>query len=338
MSRKPTMEDVKNLAGVSISTVSRVINGTRKVSADKTEAVNKAIEKLGYKPNELARSLVMKRSNTLGIILDDIGYGYMAQYVRGIDEIGKMYKYDILLYSTFGDFEIQKKAVDFLSSKQVEGIIVISEKINNEILYLIKEHEIPYIILDQFYNPEEFTTITIDFRQAMYDMTKYFVDNNHKNIAYLREKSSFYSSESKESGYEECIEEYNLDEWIFSVSDKSIKAGYNFLEKNIKKLRDNNITAIVADSDMLAVGMLHYCYDNNINVPEDFSISGFGNTEISELFKPSITSVRLPYYDIGAIAVRMLVKILREDEEFLKSINLKHEIMVRDTIKKINKN
>lgn len=89
---------------------------------------------------------------------------------------------------------------------------------------------------------------------------------------------------------------------------------------------------------MLAVGMLHYCYDNNINVPEDFSISGFGNTEISELFKPSITSVRLPYYDIGAIAVRMLVKILREDEEFLKSINLKHEIMVRDTIKKINKN
>lgn len=337
MSRKPTMEDVKNLAGVSISTVSRVINGTRKVSPDKTEAVNKAIEKLGYKPNELARSLVMKRSNTLGIILDDIGYGYMAQYLRGIDEIGKMYKYDILLYSTFGDFEIQKKAVDFLSSKQVEGIIVISEKINNEILYLIKEHEIPYIILDQFYSPDEFKTITIDYKQAMYDMTKHIVDNNHKNIAYVRERSSFYSSETKENGYQDCVDDCNLESWIFNVADKSIESGYNFLEKNIKKLRDNNITALIADSDTLAIGMLHYFYDNEISIPKEFSVTGFGNTEISEQFKPSLSTVSMPYYDIGAIAVRMLVKILRESEDFDKSINLKHGIVARETVRNLKK-
>lgn len=337
MSRKPTMEDVKNLAGVSISTVSRVINGTRKVSPDKTEAVNRAIEKLGYKPNELARSLVMKRSNTLGIILDDIGFNYMAQYLRGIDEIGKMYKYDILLYSTFGNFETQKKAVEFLSSKQVEGIIVISEKINNEILYLIREHEIPYIILDKYHSPEEFKTITIDYKQAMYDMTKFVIDNNHKNIAYLRDRSAYYSSESKENGYQTCVDEYNLESWVFNTQDKSIESGYKFLEKNIKKLRDNNITAIIADSDILALGMLHYCYDNDIKIPKEFSISGFDNAEFTELYKPSITTVRLPYYDIGAIAVRMLVKILREEEEFTKSINLKHEIMIRETVKE-NKN
>lgn len=335
MSKKPTMEDVKNLAGVSISTVSRVINGTRKVSPEKTEAVNKAIEKLGYKPNELARSLVMKRSNTLGIILDDIGYGYMAQYLRGIDEIGKMYKYDILLYSTFGDFDIQKKAVDFLSSKQVEGIIVISEKINNEILYLIKEHEIPYIVLDQFYSPDDFKTVTIDYKKAMYDMTNYVVENNHKNIAYLRERSGYYSSDSKEKGYIQSINENNLDEWVFSVDEKSIESGYNFIEKNIDKLRKNSITSIITESDTLAIGMLHYFYDNNIKVPEEFSVSGFGNTEISSIYKPSLTTVRLPYYDIGAIAVRILVKILREDEEFTKSINLKHEVMKRETIKKL---
>lgn len=337
MSRKPTMEDVKNLAGVSISTVSRVINGTRKVSAEKTEAVNKAIAKLGYKPNELARSLVMKRSNTLGIILDDIGYSYMAQYIRGIDEIGKMYKYDILLYSTFGDFEIQKKAVDFLSSKQVEGIIVISEKINTEILYLIKEHDIPYIILDNYYSPEEFKTVGIDFEEAMTSITKFVIDSNHENIALLREKSASSSTDSKENGYVNAVNESNLETWIFNTTSDTVESGYSFMEKNIRKIRNNMISAIVATSDDIALGALHYCLDNDISVPEEISISGFGNRDFSALVRPSLTTVKLPYYDIGAIAVRLLIKVIRKEAEFNQSVNLSHEILIRDTIKKINK-
>lgn len=337
MSRKPTMEDVKNLAGVSISTVSRVINGTRKVSDEKTEAVNKAIAKLGYKPNELARSLVMKRSNTLGIILDDIGYSYMAQYIRGIDEIGKMYKYDILLYSTFGDFEIQKKAVDFLSSKQVEGIIVISEKINTEILYLIKEHDIPYIILDNYYSPEEVKTVGVDFEEAMSSMTKFVIENNHKNIALFREKSASASTDLKENGYVRSINESNLETWVFNAVGDNIEAGYSLMEKNIRKIKDNKISAIVATSDDIALGALHYCLDNDINVPEEISISGFGNRDFSSLVRPSLTTVRLPYYDIGAIAVRLLIKVIRKEAEFNQTVNLNYEILVRDTIKKLNK-
>lgn len=335
MSRKPTMEDVKNLAGVSISTVSRVINGTRKVSSEKTEAVNRAIEKLGYKPNELARSLVMKRSNALGIILDDMGYGYMAQYLRGIDEIAKMYRYDILLYSTFGDFETQKKAVDFLSSKQVEGIIVISEKINSEILYLIKEYDIPYMLLDDYYSTKEYKTVSIDYKEAMSAMTEFIVENNHKNIAFLREKSSSASTDLKELGYVETVKEHKLSEDIYYVKNDSIEAGYEFLQNNFEKLQKLNITAVAASSDALAVGMLHYCYDNGILVPDKLSITGFGNSDYSSIIRPSLTSVKLPHYDIGAVAVRILIKILREDADFKETVNLKHQVVVRNTVKKL---
>lgn len=335
MSKKPTMEDVKNLAGVSISTVSRVINGTRKVSPEKTEAVNRAIKKLGYKPNELARSLVMKKSNTLGIILDDIGYGYMAQYLRGIDEIGKMYKYDILLYSTFGDFETQKKAVEFLSSKQVEGIIVISEKINNEILYTIKEYEIPYILLDTYYSPEEFKTVSIDYQEAMKSMTDYFYENGHKNVCYVKAKGAFSASEYKENGFLESVENNSLESFTFTVSGNTIEDGYKFIANNLNKIRNNQITGIITESDNIALGILHYCYDHGINIPEEFSISGFGNTEISRLYKPSLTTVRLPYYDIGAVSVRVLIKMIGEEMELKESVNLNHEIMKRETVKKI---
>lgn len=335
MSRKPTMEDVKNLAGVSISTVSRVINGTRKVSKDKTEAVNRAIEKLGYKPNELARSLVMKKSNTLGIILDDVGYSYMAQYIRGIDEVSKMYRYDILLYSTFGDFETQKKAVEFLSSKQVEGIIVISEKINNEVLYLIKEHEIPYLLLDTYYNPDENKTVSIDYKEAMKDMAKYIAEKNHKNIAYVKVRGSFNSTEQKENGFYEALDEANSNYWVYTAKEGTVDSGYEFMKNNIDKLRANEVTAIMAENDELSVGVLHYCYENGIIVPDDFSVTGFGDTEISRLFRPALTTVRLPYYDIGAITVRLVIKIINETENIDKSVNLSHQIVDRQTVKEI---
>lgn len=335
MSRKPTMEDVKNLAGVSISTVSRVINGTRKVSPEKTEAVNRAIQKLGYKPNELARSLVMKKSNALGIILDDIGYSYMAQYIRGIDEISKMYRYDILLYSTFGDFETQKKAVDFLSSKQVEGIVVISEKINNEILYLIKEHDIPYILLDDYYNPEQFTTVSVDYKEAMKSMTKYIIENNHKNIAYLKLRGSFNTTEQKETGFFEAVDDSDINNWVYTAKTNDVENGYEFMKNNIAKLRNNKVTSIIAETDNLALGILQYCYENDILVPDEFSVSGFGNTEISKLYRPALTTVKLPYYDIGAIAVRMLIKTLNGEEDLGKTVNLNYEIVKRQTVKNL---
>lgn len=336
MSRKPTMEDVKNLAGVSISTVSRVINGTKKVSPDKVIAVNKAIEKLGYKPNELARSLVMKRSNTLGIILDDIGIEYMAQYVRGIDEVGKMYKYDILLYSTFGNLDVQKAAVEFLSSKQVEGIIIISEKINNEILYLIREYDIPYILLDKYYDTRENNTVTFDYEEAMKSMTNYHLEAGHDNILYLGVKSHDYSDDQKQNGFESAIKESGKNLFVANIEKDNIDFAYNYLVDNIKYIYDNKITSIVASSDKLALGVEHYCYDHGIKIPDDLSISGFGNSYYTTLVRPSISTIRLPYYDVGAVTVRMLIKVLRDEVEFKESINLNYELMVRDTIK-INK-
>ena len=335
MSRKPTMEDVKNLAGVSISTVSRVINNSKPVSPDKKEAVEKAIEKLGYKPNELARSLVKKKSNTIGIILDDPGIEYMAQYIRGIDEVGKLYDYDILLYSTFKDKEVQKKAVEFLSSKQVEGIIVISEQINNEILYLIKDYEIPYVLLDKYYNPDDFRTVTFEYENAMAAMTELFIESGHENIMYLTVKSHDYSSDLKQLGFERVMSKNGLTKHVFTVKSDALQEAYKCMDENLNFIVNNKITGIITSSDELATGVLHYCYDHGIEVPKDLSVSGFGNMRYSALVRPAITTVRMTYYDVGAIAVRKLVKELKGEEEFTESVKLKFELMMRETIKSI---
>ena len=140
-----TIKDVARLAEVSISTVSRVINDSKPVSPEARRRVLKAIEDLGYKPNEVARSLVTKKSNLIGVIVDDIGNSYVANIVRGIEEIGRMYNYDILLCSSYGDRQIETKFIQVLTTKQVEGIILVSEIVNHEVINNINEYKIPFV-------------------------------------------------------------------------------------------------------------------------------------------------------------------------------------------------
>ena len=172
----PTIKDVAKLAGVSISTVSRVMNDSKPVSPEARRKVLDAIEKLDFKPNELARSLVMKRSNLIGVVVKDIGIPYMAQIVRGAEEIGRMYKYDILLSSTYGDLEQEKKIIDFMFTKQVEGIILISEDIEPEVIFKLKDQTVPYIQLDKFWNIKDVHTVQIDYKEAMINMINHIYD------------------------------------------------------------------------------------------------------------------------------------------------------------------
>ena len=180
-----TIKDVARLAGVSISTVSRVINDSKPVSPESRRKVLKAIDELNYEPNEVARSLVTKKSNIIGVIVNDIGKSYVSQVVRGIEEVGRMYNYDILLSSTYGDAEMETKYVKLLLQKQVEGIIIISEIYNEELMDFIENIKVPCIYINRYYIIRNiFPTVSISNREGAAKMTKYLVDQGHKDILY----------------------------------------------------------------------------------------------------------------------------------------------------------
>ena len=146
-----TIKDVAQLAGVSISTVSRVINNSKPVSPAVRRKVLEAIEELDYKPNQVARSLVTKKSNLIGIVLTDIRNYYIANMIRGIEEVGRMYDYDIILSSSYGEANREIELLELLRSKQVEGVIFISETVNKKVLNAIKKLKIPSIYLNKYY-------------------------------------------------------------------------------------------------------------------------------------------------------------------------------------------
>ncbi len=316
---QPTIKDVAKLAGVSISTVSRVMNDSKPVSPEARKKVLDAINKLDFKPNELARSLVMKKSNLIGVIVEDIGIEYMAQLIRGVEEIGHLYKYDIILSSTYGDDNALENAIDFLSTKQVEGIVVISEDISAEILVKLRDNKIPFLLLDKLHDFKKINTVKIDYEKEEYELSKYLYEQGHENIAYVTLKDHNYLTDIKIAGYEKFINENNLKSIIIEADGKNSDDGYNIGEEVISKAKSENVSAISFYNDQTAVGFISYCLDNNIKIPEDYSVVGFGNFEISRVYRPKLTTVSIPNYDIGAIGIRALIKRIRGEEDILEN-------------------
>lgn len=324
---QPTIKDVAKLAGVSISTVSRVMNKSKPVSPEVEKRVLEAINKLGFRPNELARSLVMKKSNSIGILVKDIGIEYMAQIIRGAEEIGRMYDYDILLSSTYGELDLKKKAVDFFYRKQVEGVIIVDEDIESEIIIKIREYRMPYILLDPDNTSNEKATVTVNYRHAMRELVQTLVDMGNQHLVYIRSMENSHISNEKFFGYQEVIRKHQLSLDTLETRTSTIEEGYE-ISKMIKKP-----DLVICESDPLAIGVMNYCTDHFIHIPEDTQVTGFGGTSISSIYRPRLTTVVVPYYDIGAVAMRFLIKTLMEEETLEETIFLPTQLVFRESTK-----
>ena len=314
---QPTIKDVAKLAGVSISTVSRVMNNSKPVSPEARQKVLDAINKLDFKPNELARSLVMRKSNLVGVIVKDIGIEYMAQLIRGIEEIGRVYKYDILLSSSYGSEEALGNAVDFLATKQVEGLIIITEDIEDETLLKLREKRIPFVLLDRYHAFKNINTVKVDYDKEQYNLTKELHQDGHKNLLYISGMEKNVLNEARNTGFRRACDELGLECNIIETEGIASDDGYNIGEETLKLVKEKSITAVSCINDPVAIGLISYCIDNNISVPEDLSIVGFGDWSIASIYRPNLTTVTIPYYDIGAIAIRALIKRIKGEEEIL---------------------
>lgn len=330
-----TIKDVAKKAGVSISTVSRVINNSKPVSSEIRQKVLEVIEELGYKPNEIARTLVTKKSFLIGVIVTDLGDTYIAQLVRGIEEVGKMYDYDILLCSTYGDKATELKFMQLLSRKQVEGIILISDSLDNEVDQQIKDIKMPFVYLNRYFYTEDFPTVTIDNSEATYEMTNYLIKLGHENIAYVSASQEDYSTEMfKIEGYKKAIaENEGLEENIFYAKGRGIEDGYEICRDIVES--GNDITAIFCGHDELAIGVLNYLYDNDYEVPEDISVAGYGDIKIASVFRPRLTTIKEPFYDIGAVAIRRIIKEIKKESIDNNTIFLPFQIQKRDSCAKL---
>jgi len=330
------IKDVARVANVSVATVSRVLNNIPLVNEETKKRVQEAIDQTGYKPNAIARSLKMQKTNTFGIMIPDISQAYYTQVVRGVEDVCNIYDYHIILCNTDSDPEKELTYLNVFLEKQCDGILYIGKSINEKLIETICHSRVPVVLGAVSDNQERLVSVSINNDQAAFDITKYLIGNGHKKIAFLRDQDeSSYSGIERKKGYIRALE----SEGIVVNSDYerkgkySIKGGYDLMDE-ILQLEDKP-TAVIALNDEMALGAIRKIEDSGFKVPNDISVVGFNNFEISEWVTPSITTIAQPMYDIGAISARMLIKIINNKQDENKSIFVPHELIIRDSVKSI---
>ncbi len=322
-----SIKDVAREAGVSIATVSRVLNDIDVVNEETKKKVVEAIKKLGYRPNIVARSLKTQRTRTIGILIPDISSQFYPEIVRGAEDVANIYDYNVMLCNSDFDIDKEKEYLRVLKEKMVDGVLYMSSSLENDILDLINELDVKTVLVETDDKNANLPSVTIDNIKATYETTKYLIDKGMKDIAFIGVSRDDNNAWRKRyTGYKNALEEngINIKEGLTYFNNLKVETGYNgvmeIMNKGVKP------EAIVCASDEIAMGAINALRDKGLKVPEDVSVIGFNDIDLARAFYPKLTTVHQPMYDMGSVAMRMLIKLINnkvlEEGHFVLNYNL----------------
>jgi len=335
--KAPSIKDVASEAGVSISTVSSVINQNKFVSEEREARVREAIDKLKYRPNIIARGLRTKSTNAVGVILPDIAQPYFAQVIRGMEESARTRGYTLILGCSFYDIEEEERQINILMNQFVDGIIFFCGFDSHDHIRQVYDSGIPVVVTDREIGNTLIPSVLIDNAGSMESAVDYLVELGHKDIGYLT--FSFDNQTTARKRYEGYLSglkknnlEYRPDRVII---DDSIRlnefAGSYDTVKN--KLAGKDLpTAFVTLADYLAIGLIKGLKEMGYKIPEDISVMGFNNEVVSQFSEPPLTSVKQPKKLMGKRAMDLLLDMVEGKEVEEKNIILPTEIIERESV------
>ena len=329
-----TIYDVAREANVSMATVSRVVNGNPNVKPATRKKVLEVIERLGYRPNAVARGLASKKTTTVGVIIPDISSPFFAELARGIEDIATMYKYNIILSNSDQNKDKELHLLNTMLGKQVDGVVFMGGNISEEHVAEFKRSPAPIVLAGSLEDSEQVPSVNIDYEQATFDAVNTFIEKGHKRIAMVI--GPFHEPINKEKklvGYKKALEAagISVEEDLIVEGDYTYDSGIEAFEK-LLELSDKP-TAIYVGSDEMAVGVVHGAQDKGYSVPDDFEVISSDNTRISLMVRPQLTTVIQPLYDIGAVAMRLLTKFMNKEKVSEHTVVLPHRIEHRSSTK-----
>lgn len=331
---KITIQDVAEKANVSVATVSRVMNGNYPVKAETRETVLKVIKELNYIPNMQARELTKQKSTTIGVVVPSINNMFFTELVYGIENELKTNSLSIILACTNGDSDEEQKCVNNLISRNVSGIIVAGPGTENikAKFYDNISHKIPLVFINSEYMDSNISYVSNDEASGAKIALKYLLDNNHKDILFVRGKDS-YSYDIKEKIYKEIMAKNFDSSKIINIGNGNTSDTVdNTMNIFLDILNNRSSTAVFACNDLMAVGVLNACKKLGIKVPNEISIIGYDNIPLSKFVEPKLTTMDQNMFFLGANAAQLLVEKIDCDNKFSKRIILNNSLVERETV------
>lgn len=334
------LKDIANMLGLSVSTVSRVVNGRRYVKEETREKVLAAIEKYNYVPNDVARSLKTSVTKTIGVIVPEIRETFFTQLIKGIDDVIAKSGYSIIIGDTGESPQREDEYLDLFSRRRVDALVLATVSSEpNKILSLIV-NEIPVVFVDNLPRLSiSFDAVLIDNELASQMAVDYLTGLSHRNIAIILGSKAETTGYNRLLGFSSRMSELGIatDTALIKYGDYKEASGFACMEELLASRDVHPFSAVYVTSELMTYGAMKAIINNGLRVPDDISVLGFDVHDRSGLMRPGITTLRQPEEYIGRYTGELLIKRLSDAEEASKQkILLEPYIDIKESCKKLD--
>jgi LacI family transcriptional regulator len=327
----PTIYDVAREAGVSYTTVSRALSGYEFVKPSTREKVLQAAEKLGYVPNQQARSLAGGRSNLIGVLVPALSNSYISEILRGIDEELAKSNYNLILYTTHRHHGKESTYAAKIMNGAAEGLLLVVPLISTSYLDALRQQDFPYVLIDQSDETEKSLVVSGTNCKGAYEATRYLIELGHRRIGFISGLAGLNSTAERLKGYKAALRDHGIplrDELIAEGSFRE-SGGYAAAQKLLTLTETP--TAIFAANDLSAFGAIEAVRQRGWRIPEDMSVIGFDDIPQASNVYPKLTTVHQPLAQMGREAVSLLLERIEDPTQGMCQAILETQLILRDS-------
>jgi LacI family transcriptional regulator len=331
--KRASITDLAQQLNISVSTVSRALNGHSSISEATTKRVVQLASKLGYQPNNMAAGLRRGRSNMLGVIVPHIDGNFFSQVVKGIEAAASKAGYHVLICQSNEEVAHERENLETLMNAQVDGILVSMSRTTHEFKHFekVRQRDIPLVFFDRILDGHHVSAVVIDDRAGGYRATRHLLDQGYRRIAHFGGPQHLNIYKNRRQGYEDALRERGLpvDDDLIFICDMRMGDGTVAMKQLLKLVQPPD--AIFSASDLTLVGALEVLKQRGLRVPEDVGLAGFSNELFSQLTEPKLTSIDQHCELMGQSATRLLLEIMEEKGRpfAARQVVLQPELFVR---------
>ena len=329
MTDRVTMADVAREAGVSLMTISRVINDKGDVSPATRQRVLAIIERLGYRPSGIARGLATQRTGTLGLVLPDVANTFFANVARGAEQEAYARGYNVFLCNTNEDPQREIDLLQSLDEKRVDGVVLCSSRLQDAELRSLLSHHPAVVLVNRQIEGDGVCSVMIDDEYGGRLATQHLLQAGHRAVGFLAGPSLSQSGRQREDGYRAALSEAGLPDspsWIRHCPPM-VEGGLSAAKELLAAQPE--LTALLCYNDLVAVGVLRACVELGRRVPGDLAVVGYDDIPLADLVTPPLTTCRVPQYKLGEWAVQLLLDRIDGSESQCDPVVLRPQLVVR---------
>lgn len=327
--RMITIKDVAKQSGVSVATVSRVLNN-KNVKKETAERVLQVMKELNYSPNQIARGLSKKKTNTISLIIPKLSNPFFPELATSIEHFAHKYGYRIILNNTDDNKEKLNNYIETLSANYVDGVIISSHVAERETLEKLKKQNIPIVAIDRLEFDNIFSHVSINNKKGGELAANHLLEIGCKRIGHIRGPEDVTIATERFWGYRTVVHKldwYNQS-WVTN-GDFTVEGGYHAMKELL--LKHPEVDGVFAANDLSAIGAMKAAYEWNLKIPDDLALVGFDGIEMTKFMVPSVTTIKQPLYEMGELAVKELMRMIENPDSEIRKYELEVNLVLNES-------